>query len=415
MENSSEAIIRKEFPPLSKNYPVFRFMGGNLISFFGDQIYLIAIPLMVLAITGSPFSMGMVAAIERLPVLLQPVTGILSDRLNRKMLLLICDAGRGLIVGLIGILFMMDLLEMWQLYCAALTIGVLSQIYNTSQFASVPNMVKRRDLHAVNSINTGMFNTAVLVAPGLGGVLISLYNPGYALLINSLSFFVAFIAVLSIDIKKAIPENNEKRTFREDIKEGFDFVIQTKPILFTNLAILISVFGTTLFLTMMIFHLKDTIQLSTTQIGWLLSIGGAGAVFGALVTNLLRKQFSYRMILFLSSFMGGASIVFFSLSETFVTLVMFNLVGTVAVSMMNPCIATIRQTLTPDYLLGRVQATSRFMTWILLPLAAFLAGITAAQIGTDKTILIGGLISMSASFMYLHPTLKYKAGEGIFR
>ncbi|ASN07247.1 MFS transporter [Virgibacillus necropolis] len=409
MENSNARVIKEDdFPQLSKNYPVFRFMGGNLISFFGDQIYLIAIPLIVLAITGSPFSMGAVAALERLPILLQPIIGILSDRLNRKRLLLICDFGRGLIVGLIGILFILDQLAMWHMYSGALIIGILSQIYNTSQFASVPNMVRRNDLHAVNSINTGIFNTAVLVAPGLGGLLISFYNPGYALLINSISFFIAFFTVLSITIKVTDTKSRGKRTFIEDIKEGFDFVVKTKPILFTNLAMLASIFGTTLFLTMMIFYLKDAIQLTTTQIGWLLSIGGIGAIFGSLATNFLKGKFSYRRILFFASFAGGLSIILFGLSNTYVSLILFNLMGTVAVSLMNPCIVTIRQTLTPDYLLGRVQATSRFMTWILLPIAALLAGVMAERVGTDTTILIGGAISTVASVVYLHPSLKYR-------
>lgn len=407
MESNRAMKMDTDYPQLSNNYPVFRFMGGNLISFFGDQVYLIAIPLIVLAITGSPLSMGIVAALERLPIILQPITGILSDRLNRKKLLLVCDFGRGLIVGLLGFLFIVDGLEMWYLYSGALVIGFLSQIYNTSQFASVPNMVRQSDLHAVNSINTGIFNTAVLVAPGLGGLLISFYNPGYALLINSFSFFIAFFAVLSISITVA-DTRKEKRTFIEDIKEGFHFVFKTKPILFTNLAILTSTFGTTLFLTMMIFYLKDSIQLTTTQIGWLLSIGGIGAIFGALITNFLRKKFSYRRILFLAAIAGGISIICFSLSHTYLALIISNLMGTVAVSMMNPCIATLRQTLTPDHLLGRVQATSRFMTWILMPVAAFLAGVLADQIGTNTTILIGGTITTIASFIYLHPSLNYK-------
>lgn len=407
-ENNAKALEEGGFPPLTKNYPVFRFIGGNLISFFGDQVYLIAIPLIVLAITGSPLSMGIVAALERLPIILQPLTGILSDRVSRKMLLLICDFGRGLTVGLIGILFILDKLEMWQLYSGALVIGFLSQVYNTSQFASVPNMVRRNDLHAVNSINTGIFNTAVLVAPGMGGLLISVYNPGYALLINSFSFFVAFFTVLSIPIRIAYTRKG-KHTFIGDIKEGFHFVIKTKPIFFTNLAMLASVFGTTLFLTMMIFYLKDTIGLGTTQIGWLLSIGGIGAIFGALITNFLRKRFSYRRILFLASIAGGISIILFSFSHTYFPLILSNLMGTVAASMMNPCIITIRQTLTPDHLLGRVQATSRFMTWVLMPAAAFLAGVLANKIGTDTTILIGGSISTIASFIYLHPSLKYRS------
>ncbi|WP_335869889.1 hypothetical protein [Bacillus sp. 2205SS5-2] len=67
---------------------------------------------------------------------------------------------------------------------------------------------------------------------------------------------------------------------------------------------------------------------------------------------------------------------------------------------------TIRQKLTPDHLLGRVQATSRFMTWILMPAAALLAGIVAEQFGTTSTILLGGIIATFSSFIYLHPSLK---------
>ncbi|TLS37186.1 MFS transporter [Pseudalkalibacillus caeni] len=396
-----------EYPALKQNYPVFRFLGGNLISFLGDQIYLIAIPLMVLAMTGSPVNMGIVAALERLPVLLQPLTGILSDRFNRKHLLLVCDLGRCFLVGLIGALFMVDLLEIWFLYIGALLVGLFSQIYHTSQFAAVPGMVRREDLHEVNSIDTGIFNTAVLIGPGLGGLIISLYNPGIALLANSFSFLVAFLAVLSISLKeKEVVQ--PKRSFVADIKEGFQFVIHTKPILMTNLAMLGSVFGTTLFLTLMVFHLKSSVHFTSNQIGWLLSIGGVGAIAGALVTNQLRKRFSYRRILFLASTFGGLSIVLFGSAENFLWLVLFNMMGTIAASMMNPCIITIRQTLTPERLLGRVQATSRFMTWTLMPVAAFLAGISADKIGTHHTIILGGMISILASVFYLHPSLKDK-------
>ncbi|WP_117168054.1 MFS transporter [Paraliobacillus sediminis] len=396
-----------EVPEFKHNYSVFRFISGNVISFCGDQIYLIAIPLMVLAITGSPLSMGLVAALERLPILFQPLTGILADRYNRKYLLLLCDMARSIIVGLIGVLFIFDLLEIWFLYSGAFIIGLLSQVYNTAQFASIPRLVRKGDLQAVNSINTGLFNTAVLVAPGLGGLIISFYNPGYALLLNSFSFLVAFFAILSINLKQEPQKLNKKRSFWIDIKEGFQFVIQTKPILFTNVAMLASIFGTTLFLTMIIFHLTDTINLTVEQTGILISIGGIGAIAGALVTNSLSKRYSYRRILFVSSFIGGVSIVLFGIASTYFLLIIFNALGTFAASLMNPCIVTIRQTLTPDHLLGRVQATSRFMTWILMPLAAFLAGLLANEFGTNFTIILGGTVSTFASVFYLHRSLKY--------
>lgn len=395
----------EDFPPLKKNYSVFRFMGGNLISFFGDQIYLIAIPLMVLAITGSPVSMGIVAALERLPILLQPFAGIMSDKFNRKHMLLLCDLGRCILVGVIGVLYIMEILEMWMVYPVVFGIGLLSQIYNTSQFASVPSLVRREDLQVVNSLNSGIFNLAVFLAPGLGGLLISFFNPGYALLVNSGSFLVSFLAIASLRMK--MKERVSSGSIWGDIREGFVFVAKTKPILYTNLAMICSVFGTTLFLTLLVFHL-DFMNVNTVMIGWLLSMGGVGAILGAVTSNLFRRLFSYRSILFTASVIGGLSILCFGWIETYVWLVIMNAVGTFCASMMSPCIITIRQTLTPDHLLGRVQATSRLMTWVFMPLAAFLAGILAESIGTDLTIMLAGAISTLASIPYLHHSLKDK-------
>lgn len=407
MEVSTTRVESKEkVPEFKKNYPVFRFIGGNLVSFFGDQIYLIALPLIVLTITGSPLSMGIVAALERLPILIQPFTGVLADNFNRKKILMVCDLGRFLTIGILGLLYIMDNLLIWEVYVAAFVVGVFTQVYNTSQFASVPKLVQKKDLQVVNSINTGIFQTAVFIAPVLGGILISVYNPGIGLIINSLSFFVGFIVILGLNIESNLQEGKitSSKVFA-DIKEGFNFVIQQKPILYTNLAMLFSVFGTTLFLTMLVIHLKSTVGLDAIRIGYILSIGGVAAIVGALITNVLKRYFTYRGILFIAGFVGGGSIIAFSLYDSFIWLAIMNALGTISAAIMSPCIVTIRQKLSPDHLLGRVQATSRFMTWLLMPVSALVAGIIGEYLGTTPTLLIGGIIATIASLIYLHPSL----------
>ncbi|GAA0350231.1 MFS transporter [Bacillus horti] len=398
--------MEQKLPQFKKNYPAFRFMGGNLVSFFGDQIYLIAIPLIVLSITGSPLSMGIIVALQRIPVWVAPLTGIIADRFNRRRLLLLCDLVRCILLGLIGALFIFGRLEMWLLYSVVLVIGAMGQIYQTGQFAAIPHLVRKDDLQAINSLSTGIFNLSVLIAPSVGGLIISLYNPGYALIINSVCFFLSFLAVSSIKLPFNGPKSKEVHSIAADLKEGFVFVLRTKEILYTNLALIVSVFGSTLFITIMIFHLRDTIQLTAVEIGWLLSFGGLGAIGGAWLTNVISKRVPFQKILFCAALLGGISIILFSVSKAFIFLVISNALGTIAVSAVNPCIVTIRQTLTPQHLLGRVQATSRFMTWILVPFSAFLAGVIADFSGTHTTILIGGIISTFGSFIYLHPILK---------
>ncbi|MYL51377.1 MFS transporter [Halobacillus litoralis] len=403
--NGTEVWQSKEKTSFKSNHQALRFIGGNLVSFFGDQIYLIALPLMVLALTGSPLSMGIVAAIERVPVLLQPLAGVLADRLNRKRILLFCDFFRFLLLGSIGVLFLYGMITIHAIYAAAFMIGVLGQLYQTSQFASIPKLVRKQDLDLMNSLNTGMFHTAVFLAPGLGGWIVALYNPGVGMILNSLSFFIGFLVVWSLRLE-AERMQREKRSFTQDMREGFRFVIRQKPLLYTNIAMFFSVFGTTLFLTMLIVHLKAEIGFSGISIGWLLSIGGLGAIGGAVLSPILRTRVAYRTLLFGCGALGGLSIILFSFYQSFLALALLNAVGTICASISSPCIVTLRQKLSPEHLLGRVQATSRFMTWALMPVAALVAGITGEYISTTMTIAIGGSVSTIASFIYLHPSLK---------
>ncbi|WP_254434222.1 MFS transporter [Halobacillus sp. Marseille-Q1614] len=389
-------------PPWKKNFPVFRLIGGSVVSFIGDQIYFLALPFVVLSLTGSPLAMGIVAFLERLPILLQPLLGVLADRYHRKLLLIVCDIGRGTLIGLIGFLYVFDQLQMWQLYTGAFGMGVLSQLYNTAQFASIPALVREHDLEKANAVNGGLFQAAVLIGPGLGGIIVSMYHPGYALLINSLSFFLALAALLTLPIR---PHASKRKNMWREMKEGFTHVYKIKPIFYTNIAMLISIFGTTLFLTMMVFHMKDTVGLSAASIGWLLSAGGASAICGAFLSPFLKKKWSYRQILFTASFLGGLSIIGFSLTHSYWSLLLMNAIGTLAASIQSPCIITIRQKLTPARLLGRVQATSRLISWLSMPVAALFSGVFSEAASTTFTILLGGILAAAASIFYLHPSL----------
>lgn len=407
MKQDIEFVSTPSPPEFKQNYQAFRFIGGNLVSFFGDQIYLIALPLMVLALTGSPLSMGIVAALERIPVLFQPFAGVFADRFNRKRVLMICDISRFLIIGAIGIGYLADFLMISVIYVGAFLVGLLGQLYQTSQFASLPRLVRKSDLDLANSMNTGVLHTAVFLAPGLGGWVVTFYNPGIGLLLNSVSFFIGFLVVCSLELGDA-PKWKGGSSFWKDMKEGFEFVIQKKALLYTNIGMLFSVFGTTLFLTMMVVHLKATLSFSGIHIGWVLSVGGLGAIGGALITPALRKRVAYQTLLVTGGVIGGISIILFGIYQSFLALALLNAVGTICASIKSPCIVTLRQKLTPERLLGRVQATSRFMTWALMPVAALAAGFIGEYVSTSAVIVIGGSVATVASLIYLHPSLKLR-------
>ncbi|WP_409294861.1 MFS transporter [Peribacillus sp. SCS-26] len=385
------------------------FLGGKFISFFGDQIYMLALPLLVYELTASPIAMGITAAAEKLPLYLYPFAGVIADRFQRKRIIILCDAVRALILGAVGLLYYAHILSFWHIAIAALASGLFSLLHNAAGFAVIPSLVKDKDkLLKVNSIDESLFNGAILLGPAAGGILISLFSPALAILVNAASFIFSAWTVSRITEEQAGCKANgsmNAKSILMDLKEGFQYVLNSKALLVTNAALMISTFGTTMFLTQIIIYLKS-IQISDVQIGFILSAGGGGALLGAFIPVLLPEKFSRKKILVITQALGGLSIICFGLSSSWLFVCAANLAGVAAASVINPIIRTIRQNSTPIGLLGRVQAISRFMGWLLIPAAALLSGHAASYFDPGAIIVLAGVISLSAASVYLLPFFK---------
>lgn len=401
----------QETQPLYKNVNVMNLLGSKFVSFLGDQIYLLALPLIVLQLTGSAVSMGIIAAVERIPIFFQPIAGWIADTYNRKRILYFSNLSRGFLLLLLAVLYQTDTLEFWHIASGALLMGWLTQLHNAAGFAFLPHLVQKERLHEANAWDEGLFQTAIVIGPALGGLLVSMTAPGAGLFLNAISFFLTFWMITKIHIEHENKVTRYNRhtffhAFASELKEGFKHVFNTKIIWYTNLALMISTFGTTMFLTLFIFHLKEVLFLKPAEIGFILSLGGLMAITGALVTNRMNLVFRFQTILMIAHLTGGLSIIGLAFSETFITVTITNAIGVLAACMINPCIRTIRQTHTPDHLLGRVQATSRWMTWLLLPVAAMLSGYLAASTSSAFTITIGGIVTAITFLFYLLPAVR---------
>jgi MFS family permease len=397
--------------PLYKNSKVVKLLGGKFVSFIGDQVYLLALPLIVLQLTGSSVAMGIIAAVERIPVFFQPIAGWIADTYHRKRILYIADLSRGVLLLLLAALYQTNLLEFWHIAVGALLMGWLTQLHNAAGFAILPHLVEKERLHEANAWDEGMFQTAIVIGPAVGGLLVSLTAPGIGLLLNAVSFFLTFWIITQINIQpetsvKSFSRNTFLHTFFTEIKEGFKHVFNTKIIWYTNIALMISTFGTTMFVTLLVFQLKEILHFKPAEIGVILSLGGFMAIAGALVTNKLKQLFKFQTILMIAHLLGGLSIIGLAFSQTFLSIVITNAIGVLAACMINPCIRTIRQTHTPNALLGRVQATSRWMTWLLLPFSGLISGYLASITSATITIAIGGTITAAAFLLYLLPAVR---------
>lgn len=146
--------------------------SGQIVSNLGDGVGNIATPLLILALTGSPVQAGAVFALQQVMfVILSLPAGALVDRWDRKRVMIVCDAGRGLATASVLLALWTGHLTMAQLYLFAVLLGIFSTLFNFAEVACLPNVVGKGQIPAATSQNQAANAATGLIAPPLGGFL----------------------------------------------------------------------------------------------------------------------------------------------------------------------------------------------------------------------------------------------------
>jgi MFS family permease len=158
----------------------FRLLwGGEAISLLGDQFYLIALPWLVLQLTGEALAVGAVLALAGVPrALFMLVGGALTDRFSPRRVMLASNLLRMVLVTLLSGLVIGDLIQLWMLYLLALAFGVIDAFFFPAQSAIVPRLVGREQLQTANAIIQGTMQVSLFAGPVLAGTLIAVLGNG---------------------------------------------------------------------------------------------------------------------------------------------------------------------------------------------------------------------------------------------
>lgn len=180
----------------------FRLLfAGATTSLLGDQLALIATPWLVLKLTGDPLKLGVVLALEGIPrAAFMLLGGAVTDRLSPRLLMLICDAIRLVLTGLMAFVVFTGSIELWMLYAFSLGFGVVAGFAVPAENSIVPMIVEERDLQAGNSLVMGVTQLAGFVGPTIAGILIghysrSNYGIGLALAVDAATFGVSTVCL----------------------------------------------------------------------------------------------------------------------------------------------------------------------------------------------------------------------------
>jgi MFS family permease len=398
---------------LWRNPDFLKLWGGETISQFGYQVTTLALPLTaILTLSATPGQMGVLNAATYLPFLfLTLFAGVWVDRQRRRPILIASNAGRLIVLGSVPVLAFAHVLRIEYVYLAALLVGVGTVMFDLAYQSYLPSLVDRADLVEGNSKLQVSASAAQVGGPGLGGLLVQLLTAPTALLTNALSYLVSIISLIAIRRPEPAPPTEEtgKRRIWRDIAEGLRFTFGNATL--RACAMEAAMYNVAFLIMETIFLIYATRQLGLSPglIGVIISTGAVGALLGSLLPKRLGQRFGIGPTVIWSVIVATVAPVLVPLATgprpvLILMLIASFFIGGGAAIICSIHVVSLRQSITPDRLLGRMTASYRFLTFGLIPIGALLGGFLGDRIGLRATLFVAsGLYLAAAAFIIFSP------------
>ena len=384
----------------------FRLLwAADTIAMLGTQMQRVAIMWQVYVLTNDPFQLGLLALVRFLPILVFGIVGgVIADQRDRRQVLIWAHVGLFLTSGTLAVATFADMASIWLIYLVTFVSSTFNAGAGPARQALIPNLVERREIAGAATIVNLSMQTAGIIGPALGGVLIGPLGVGALYFWNALSFVAVIVAAMMMRVRPEPMKITTKGLAAA--KEGFVFLFAT-PILLAVMALdfAATFFGTTN--TLMPIFAEEILGIGAGGMGLLLSSIAAGAVIGSLVMSVLPVPQRPGRAIIIAIVAYGACIVGFGLSTNLVLSVLF-LAGSGAADSISMAMRhAIRNLVTPDEYRGRIAAAHSTFAMGGPQLGEFRAGAVAALIGTPGSVAIGGMMTIASCLiaMRMVPTL----------
>jgi MFS family permease len=325
------------------------------------------------------------------------------DRLPKRRVLIAADLGRAAILAFVPIGYLTGALAMWQLYVIGFSAGILTVFFEVAYQSILPELVDRDRLAEGNSRLEISRSAAQILGPGLGGFLVSVITAPMAILADALSYLgsAGFLFGIRAPARDASPAHEaqtaSRPSLRHEIAEGLRFYAKSSLLLAESAAIVTMNLGSNIGYSILLVFLVRELGLKPEAIGVAFSFGSIGVLAGAASAAAFGRRLGVGPALIAATAIvtGGAFLILLATPETaFVLLLAMAAVQGFSGIIINVNGVSLRQSLTPDHLQGRVNATGRWINWSILPLAAIVGGLIATAIGLRGTILVGAVIGL---------------------
>jgi MFS family permease len=392
---------------------------GETVSMFGAQISMLAIPLLaVMLLEATPMEMGILTACGSFPFFLFSLfIGAIVDNHKRKPLLIIANIGSFTFLTMIVSLYWFSLLTMNTLYILQFLLASMAVLFELTYLSYVPSLVDKDKLSTSNSKLEGSRAVAQMGGPGIGGILVEILSAPFALITHACSYVVSTISLLLIKKEEQVVKSAQNKSVFGQIKEGLSVLVKNKVLLsITSTTALLNSLKSS-FSAVYIIYVVEMLSINSSLLGIIVGIGSVGALIGASITTFLTKKVGigksiltgclfYCLGIIIVPFIPATpyvSTVFLIIAQFFTALG-----GTIYFISQ----VTLRQTITPNNLLGRVNASNRFISRSFAPFGALLGGALASFLSVKMALLIIAVASLiPIVFMLASPIMRIHSVE----
>jgi predicted MFS family arabinose efflux permease len=407
-DSGGQANTATEWPPLRRNRDFLAVLLGQGVSALGDAVSFTAVPLLVLRVTGSGAAVGLIGMLQFIPDLaFGLIAGAYVDRWDRRLVMLGADIGRGLLTALIPLSFLLGWPTMVVLLLVVVPINTLRVFFQAAYVAAVPNLVGRDRIAAGTSAFEGVSAFGYIAGPAIAGILAVAVGPATTLALDAASFLVSAATLLVVrrPLAEGRPEKLERALLRE-IREGIGFIVR-RPAL--RLAVAFWSLYVVLFAAwpaVMLFYVTVDRGLAADAYGVVIAGYGAGGLAGSIIAARIIKRRLGGAILVGAAIAGGLTVV--TATQAWLPVV-FVLTVLAAIGDLFVVVGfvTLRATVTPDRLLGRVSGTTRTLSNTGQAVGYLAAGLLLDRLaGSGTLVLIGGAVLAAAGVFSLAAPLR---------
>lgn len=398
-------------PPLGGAFA--NIFTANLVSSLGDGIVRTAVPLLAVTLTRDPLLVSAIAALAMLPWLLFAIpSGVLIDKIDRRAAMGLANTVRAVLGATLLVLVATGTLTIWSLYAVTFVAGVAETVYDGAIRAVVPGIVEKANLPRANGrIEAGetvvlnflsapftsvLFGVSVLIPLGVDVAAFAVAVVLAALLPIAASGRQFRPAVVVADPgQDAAPREPWWRQF----VEGFRFIVSNRMLVtlwllstFTGLAISAATAS-------FVLYLVQRVGLPPSLFGVFLLSGAAGAIIGSLIADRVKRRLGAGLTMAIGSVMFSASIFLIGLAPQLWLAAVGYFLSSVGVILWNVLVMSLRQSIIPGRLLGRVHGTWRTLLWGAMPVGSLLGGLLG-RIDLALPFLVGGGVATLASLLF---------------